>query len=71
MNTNNIQSLSLDELEKLAASIRAFLIQSISQTDGHLSSNLGVVELTIALHYVFHSPQDQMIFDVGASIVYT
>ena len=65
MNTNNIQSLSLDELEKLAASIRAFLIQSISQTGGHLSSNLGVVELTIALHYVFHSPQDQMIFDVG------
>ena len=71
MKTNHIQSLSLDELEKLAASIRAFLIQSISQTGGHLSSNLGVVELTIALHYVFHSPQDQLIFDVGASIVYT
>ncbi len=62
---NAIKPLNIAQLEALAASIRQFLIESISQTGGHLSSNLGVVELTIALHKVFDSPSDAIIFDVG------
>lgn len=60
-----IKSLSIKELNELAKDIRSFLIDSISKTGGHLSSNLGVVEVTIAMHYVFDSPKDKMIFDVG------
>lgn len=60
-----LKNLSLKELEALALDIRAFLIDSIEKTGGHLSSNLGTVELIIALHYVFNSPDDAMIFDVG------
>ena len=52
-------------MEALAADIREFIIQNVSHTGGHFSSNLGVVELTIALHYVFNSPIDKIIFDVG------
>lgn len=62
---NDIKHLSIKELDDLAQQIREFLIDSISKTGGHLSSNLGVVELTLALHYVFQSPQDKLIFDVG------
>lgn len=61
----DIRQLSIKELEALAAEIRAFLIESISRTGGHLSSNLGIVELTIALHVVFDSPRDRILFDVG------
>ena len=60
-----IKSMSMGELKELAGDIRQFLIQSIAKTGGHLSGNLGVVELTIAMHYVFNSPQDKFIFDVG------
>ncbi|HRY78325.1 MAG TPA: 1-deoxy-D-xylulose-5-phosphate synthase N-terminal domain-containing protein, partial [Candidatus Izemoplasmatales bacterium] len=60
-----LKTMSMDELHGLADQIRSFLIESISQTGGHLSSNLGVVELTIAMHYVFDSPTDRLIFDVG------
>lgn len=60
-----LHSLSPDQLEDLAGQIRTFLIDSLSKTGGHLSSNLGVVELTLALHYVFNSPKDKLIFDVG------
>ena len=49
----------------LASEIREFLIDTISKTGGHLAPNLGVVELTMALHYVFDSPKDKIIFDVG------
>ncbi len=62
---DDIKDMSIDELNSLAHEIRNFLINSISKTGGHLSSNLGVVELTIALHYVFNSPKDKFIFDVG------
>lgn len=62
---SDIKSLSFDELDDLSADIRKFLIDSISKTGGHLSSNLGVVELTLALHYVFDSPVDKIFFDVG------
>ena len=60
-----LKDLNIQQLNKLAADIRRFLLQNISKTGGHLSSNLGIVELTIALHYVFNSPQDKIFFDVG------
>lgn len=62
---NDIKELNNDELEILAEEIREFLIEKISKTGGHLASNLGVVELTIALHRVFTLPQDKIIWDVG------
>ena len=61
----DIKNLSYDQLKFLCEEIRQFLIQNISKTGGHLSSNLGVVELTVALHYVFNAPEDKFIFDVG------
>ena len=60
-----LKDLDRKELENLAKDIRAFLIENVSKTGGHLSSNLGVVELTLAMHYVFNSPEDKLIFDVG------
>jgi 1-deoxy-D-xylulose-5-phosphate synthase len=60
-----LKNLSIDELNELASDIRSFLIENISKTGGHLASNLGVVELTIAMHYVFDSPIDKFVFDVG------
>lgn len=62
---NDIKSLSTQELELLAEEIRQFLIEKISVTGGHLASNLGVVELTIALHMAFSLPEDKIIWDVG------
>ena len=61
----DVKNLSIEQLDDLAKDIRTFLIQSLSKTGGHLASNLGVVELTIALHYVFQSPEDKFIWDVG------
>ncbi|HLL61773.1 MAG TPA: 1-deoxy-D-xylulose-5-phosphate synthase [Propionibacteriaceae bacterium] len=61
----DLRGLSPDQLTALAAEIRAFLISQVSQTGGHLGPNLGVVELTIAMHRVFESPRDPMIFDTG------
>ncbi len=61
----DIKKLNIQQLNQLASEIREFLITSVSQTGGHLASNLGVVELTIAMHYVFESPSDQFVFDVG------
>lgn len=60
-----VKDLSNKELLSLVNDIRTFLIENVSVTGGHLSSNLGVVELTIAMHYVFSSPKDKLIFDVG------
>lgn len=62
---DDIKHLSYAQLQDLAQQIRVFLVQSIAKTGGHLSSNLGVVELTLAMHYVFSSPRDKFIFDVG------
>lgn len=64
-NPDFLKKLNNEELNNLAKDIREFLIKNVSQTGGHFSSNLGAVELTIALHYVFHSPIDKIIFDVG------
>ena len=61
----DLKTMSLHEMDLLAASIRDFLIDKVSETGGHVASNLGVVELTLALHYVFSSPKDKFIWDVG------
>lgn len=62
---NDIKELEPQELPQLAEEIRQFLIEKISKTGGHLASNLGVVELTMAMHLVFQLPQDKIIWDVG------
>ena len=64
-NPRFLKKMKKKELQVLASDIREFLIDNISKTGGHLSSNLGVVELTIAIHKVFDSPKDKIIFDVG------
>lgn len=64
-NIDDLKKLNKDELPNLAEDIRHFLVDNVSKTGGHLAPNLGVVELTIALHYVFNSPNDKIIFDVG------
>jgi 1-deoxy-D-xylulose-5-phosphate synthase len=64
----DLHGLSRDELTKLADAIRAFLIEKVSVSGGHLGPNLGVVELTIALHRVFDSPHDALIFDTGHQV---
>lgn len=61
----DLDRLSPEQLEELAAEIRAFLVENVARTGGHLGPNLGVVELTIALHRVFSSPDDPFIFDTG------
>lgn len=61
----DVRALRPAQLEELAAEIREFLIQSVSRTGGHLGPNLGVVELTLALHRVFESPRDTLVFDTG------
>uniref|UniRef100_UPI0033424FCA 1-deoxy-D-xylulose-5-phosphate synthase n=1 Tax=Methylibium sp. TaxID=2067992 RepID=UPI0033424FCA len=61
----DLRGLSRTELKQLAQELRDHVLTSVSQTGGHLSSNLGTVELTIALHHVFHTPQDRLVWDVG------
>ncbi|SDN19631.1 1-deoxy-D-xylulose-5-phosphate synthase [Cryobacterium flavum] len=61
----DLDGLSKEQLPQLAAEIRAFLVREVSKTGGHLGPNLGVVELTIAIHRVFHSPTDAIVFDTG------
>jgi 1-deoxy-D-xylulose-5-phosphate synthase len=61
----DLRRLSRAELKQLAGELRQHVLQSVSQTGGHLSSNLGTVELTIALHYVFDTPRDRLVWDVG------
>ncbi len=62
---SDLRRLARAQLEVLATELRAYLLDSVSQTGGHLSSNLGTVELTVALHYVFNAPNDRMVWDVG------
>jgi 1-deoxy-D-xylulose-5-phosphate synthase len=61
----DLRRLPRHELKTLADQLRAFVLDSVSKTGGHLSSNLGTVELTVALHYVFNTPQDRLVWDVG------
>ena len=60
-----LRALDRKQLAQLATELRAFVLESVSKTGGHLSSNLGTVELTIALHYVFDTPEDRIVWDVG------
>ena len=64
-NPAELRQLERKQLPQLAQELREFLIESVSKTGGHLSSNLGTVELTIALHYVFNTPEDRIVWDVG------
>ena len=61
----DLKKLNDNELEELCSDIRELLINTVSKNGGHLASNLGVVELTVAMHKVFNSPNDQIVFDVG------
>lgn len=61
----DLRKLDRDQLDSLVVELREFVLQSVSQTGGHLSSNLGTVELTAALHYVFNTPHDRIVWDVG------
>ncbi len=61
----DLRELTPDQLRELSLEVRSFLIENVSQTGGHLGPNLGVIELTIAVHRVFHSPRDPIIFDTG------
>ena len=61
----DLKILSLDQLSILSDELRSELISSVSKTGGHLGAGLGVIELTIALHYIFNAPKDKIIWDVG------
>ena len=61
----DLRRLSRQQLSQLASELRQFVLESVSRTGGHLSSNLGTVELTVALHYVFNTPEDRLVWDVG------
>ena len=62
---SDLKKLNAQQVEKLCAEIRHFLLENISKTGGHLASNLGTVELTVALHRVLETPKDKIVFDVG------
>ena len=64
-NPSDLKNLNIDELNSLAEEIKLFLVSSLDKTGGHLSSNLGTIELTLALHYVFDTPNDTFVWDVG------
>lgn len=61
----DLKQLNEQQVEQLCEEIRSFLLKNISKTGGHLASNLGMVELTVALHRVLETPQDKIVFDVG------
>lgn len=63
--SGDVKMLTLAELGRLCQEIRHEIVSTVSQTGGHLASNLGVVELTVALHYVFDLPRDKVVWDVG------
>jgi len=62
---SDLRTLERKQLPEIARQLREFLIESVALTGGHLSSNLGTVELTVALHYVFNTPEDRLVWDVG------
>ncbi|MDR3440619.1 1-deoxy-D-xylulose-5-phosphate synthase N-terminal domain-containing protein, partial [Telmatospirillum sp.] len=64
-NPADIRDMSIPELQQLADEVRQDMIESVSRTGGHLGAGLGVVELTVALHHVFETPVDRLIWDVG------
>ncbi|PKN76327.1 MAG: 1-deoxy-D-xylulose-5-phosphate synthase, partial [Deltaproteobacteria bacterium HGW-Deltaproteobacteria-1] len=62
---SDIRKLNIAELNTLAQEIRSLIIHTVASTGGHLASSLGTVELTLAIHYVFNTPEDKLIWDVG------
>lgn len=62
---DDLRRLNKEQLPQLARALREFLVESVSKTGGHLSSNLGTVELTLALHYIYNTPEDRLVWDVG------
>ena len=62
--TEKLRELDVDQLDTLARELREFLLYSVGKTGGHFGAGLGVVELTIALHYVFNTPHDSLVWDV-------
>lgn len=62
---DQLRKLPREQLPRLAAELRSFIVDSVARTGGHLSSNLGTIELTIALHYVYNTPEDRLVWDVG------
>src|SRR3982751_7034366 len=67
-NPNHVKALTLEQLQLLAEEIRHELITGLAKNGGHLGPNLGVVELTLALHYVFNTPKDKFVWDVSHQI---
>ena len=67
----DMRGLSRPQLKSLAAELRTYVIDSVSRTGGHLSSNLGTVELTVALHSVFNTPYDRIVWDVATRPIRT
>lgn len=63
--TNDLKKLTYKQKKELASEIREKIVNTVSKTGGHLASNLGIVELTIALHSVFNTPEDKIVWDVG------
>lgn len=61
----HVKNFNLSQLRQLCKELRAEIVHTVSKTGGHLSSSLGVVELTVAMHYVFNTPEDKFIWDVG------
>jgi 1-deoxy-D-xylulose-5-phosphate synthase len=64
-NPDDIKKMSIDQLQELAREIRATIVQTVSHTGGHVASNLGIVELTLAIHHCFNVPEDRLLWDVG------
>ena len=62
---SDLKKLNVEELKELAIELRTELIDAVSETGGHLGAGLGVIELTIALHYIFDTPKDKLVWDVG------
>ena len=61
----DLKKVAIEDLPKVCAELRQFIIEALSKNPGHLGSSLGTVELTVALHYVFDTPEDKLVWDVG------
>ena len=64
-NPDDLKKLSLEQLEEVCIDLREFIIEQLSNNPGHFGSSLGTVELTVALHYLFNTPHDRLVWDVG------
>ena len=67
---SELRKLSKQDLKQLADELREFLIYSVSKSGGHFGAGLGVIELTLALHYIFNTPEDNLVWDVGLSLIH-